>query len=153
VTVESPDGLLQLVATHLSSGSAEDRAAQAAALAGLSTGPGPWLLAGDLNADAGAPELAVLGERFADAWELAADRSDQAGRFSLRGGRGLTHPARRPRVRIDQVWVSPEVVVADARVLDGAATSDHHPLLVDLELADHRLPTAGTSGAVPLLDG
>jgi hypothetical protein len=35
------------------------------------------------------------------------------------------------------------VTVADARVLDGSATSDHHPLLVDLVLA----PTARPSGA------
>jgi endonuclease/exonuclease/phosphatase (EEP) superfamily protein YafD len=37
-------------------------------------------------------------------------------------------------VRIDQVWVSAGVTVADARVLDGSSTSDHHPLLVDLEV-------------------
>ncbi|WP_138733474.1 endonuclease/exonuclease/phosphatase family protein [Modestobacter excelsi] len=135
---------LEVVTTHLSSQSAADRAAQAATIAGLQ-GPGgpPTVVVGDLNADAGAPELDALRERFADAWELATDRSDQAGRFSLRGGRGLTHPARRPRVRIDQVWVSPGVSVADARVLDGSASSDHHPLLVDLVVA----PAARPSGA------
>jgi endonuclease/exonuclease/phosphatase family metal-dependent hydrolase len=135
---------LEVVTTHLSSHSPADRAAQAAAIAQLhQPGGPPTVVVGDLNADAGAPELDPLRGQFADAWELATDRSDQAGRFSLRGGRGLTHPARRPRVRIDQVWVSPGVTVADARVLDGSATSDHHPLLVDLVLA----PTARPSGA------
>jgi len=150
VGVETADGPVQLVVTHLSSGSAADRAAQAAAVAELAAGPGPWVLAGDLNADADAPELAVLAERFADAWELAADRSDQAGRFSLRGGRGLTHPARRPRVRIDQVWVSSGVTVTGARVLDGTSSSDHHPLLVDLDLgsdlAATPVPAPGDAG-------
>ncbi|WP_138757613.1 endonuclease/exonuclease/phosphatase family protein [Modestobacter altitudinis] len=140
---------LEVVTTHLSSRSPADRAAQAATLARLHPGGSPTVVVGDLNADAGAPELDALRQRFADAWELATDRSDQAGRFSLRGGRGLTHPARRPRVRIDQVWVSPDVSVVDARVLDGAATSDHHPLLVDLVMKDPLSPAPRTLGAGP----
>jgi endonuclease/exonuclease/phosphatase family metal-dependent hydrolase len=131
--VELDDGELWVTTTHLSSRSPADRAAQAAELVALrAEQDGPAVLVGDLNADASAPELGVLRERFDDAWELAGDRSDQAGTFSLHRDQGLTHPARRPRVRIDQVWVSPGVSVADARVLDGSATSDHHPLLVDL---------------------
>jgi endonuclease/exonuclease/phosphatase family metal-dependent hydrolase len=133
--VELDGAALWVTTTHLSSSSAADRAAQAAAVAALHTDPRePGVLVGDLNADAGAPELAALRERFTDAWQLAAARSDQAGAFSLRRDQGLTHPARRPRVRIDQVWVSAGVAVADARVLDGSSTSDHHPLLVDLEV-------------------
>jgi endonuclease/exonuclease/phosphatase family metal-dependent hydrolase len=127
-------GTLWVTTTHLSSSSAADRTGQAAAVAALHAGPAPGVLVGDLNADAGAAELDVLRERFTDAWELAQDRTDQAGRFSRHAGQGHTHPARRPRVRIDQVWVSSGVSVADARVLDGSATSDHHPLLVDLEI-------------------
>jgi endonuclease/exonuclease/phosphatase family metal-dependent hydrolase len=134
VVVRSAEGALAVTTTHLSSSSAADRAAQAAAVAALGDPGTPGVLVGDLNADAAAGELDELRERFTDAWALAADRSDQAGRFSLRAGQGLTHPARRPRVRIDQVWVTPGVTVRDARVLDGSATSDHHPLLVDLEL-------------------
>jgi endonuclease/exonuclease/phosphatase family metal-dependent hydrolase len=132
--VGSAEGALTVTTTHLSSRSAADRAAQAAAAAALHDPGTPGVLVGDLNADAGAAELDVLRERFTDAWDLAADRSDQGGRFSLRAGQGLTHPARRPRVRIDQVWVTPGVAVRDARVLDGSVTSDHHPLLVDLLL-------------------
>jgi endonuclease/exonuclease/phosphatase family metal-dependent hydrolase len=139
--VEVDGRTLAVTITHLSSSSPADRAAQAAAVAALSTDPKQAeVLVGDLNADAGAPELEVLHERFSDAWELAQDRTDQAGRFSLHSGQGLTHPARRPRVRIDQVWVSPGVAVTDALVLDGSATSDHHPLLVDLQLKDPLSP-------------
>jgi endonuclease/exonuclease/phosphatase family metal-dependent hydrolase len=35
-------------------------------------------------------------------------------------------------VRYDQVWVTPGITVAGARVLDGAGASDHLPLAVDL---------------------
>jgi endonuclease/exonuclease/phosphatase family metal-dependent hydrolase len=137
-------GDLWVTTTHLSSRSATDRAEQAAAVAALH--PGPRVLVGDLNADAAAPELEVLRTRFADAWELAADRSDQAGTFSLRRDAGLTHPARRPRVRIDQVWVTDGVAVGDARVLDGSATSDHHPLLVDLVVEETGVRPSASPG-------
>ncbi|MGY1844300.1 endonuclease/exonuclease/phosphatase family protein [Modestobacter sp. SYSU DS0875] len=130
-----PGGALWVTTTHLSSGSAADRAAQAAAVAELHAAvPEPGVLVGDLNADAGAPELEPLRALLADAWQQAAERSDQTGRFSLHRDAGLTHPARRPRVRIDQVWVTAGVTVTDARVLDGSGASDHHPLLVDLQV-------------------
>lgn len=134
VRVQLAGGPLWVTTTHLSSRSADDRAAQATAVAALHTERQAAVLVGDLNADAAAPELAALRAHLGDAWELAADRSDQAGRFSLHPHQGLTHPARRPRVRIDQVWVSAGVTVTGARVLDGAGASDHHPLLVDLEV-------------------
>ena len=133
---------LAVTTTHLSSRSAADRAAQVAVVAELVPGPAAvGVLVGDLNAGADAAELAVLRERFTDAWETAGTRSDQAGTFSLHRDQGLTHPARRPRVRIDQAWVTARVGVLDARVLDGSATSDHHPLLVDLQV-----PAAGDRG-------
>ncbi|WP_460683415.1 endonuclease/exonuclease/phosphatase family protein [Modestobacter lapidis] len=142
-------GALWVTATHLNARSAATRAAQAAVLAGLHDPTETGVLAGDLNADTGASELDVLRERFTDAWHLARARSDQAGRWSLRAQQGLTHPAGHPRVRIDQVWVSPGVAVAGAQVLDGADCSDHNPLLVDLELEDPLSPTPRELGAVP----
>jgi endonuclease/exonuclease/phosphatase family metal-dependent hydrolase len=131
--VELDGGALWVTTTHLSSQSAQERSAQAAAVAGLHTEPmETGVLVGDLNADADAPELAVLRERFTDAWHLAGARSDQSPRWSLHRDAGRTHPARRPHVRIDQVWVAGGVTVTAAEVLDGSACSDHHPLLVDL---------------------
>jgi len=133
--VELDGAALWVTNTHLSPRSATDRAAQAAAVAALhSDAMETGVVVGDLNADAGAPELDVLRERFTDAWHLAQARSDQGGRFSLRREQGRTHPVGHPRVRIDQVWVSSGVAVRDARVLDGSAASDHHPLVVDLEV-------------------
>jgi endonuclease/exonuclease/phosphatase family metal-dependent hydrolase len=131
--VELDGGALWVTTTHLSAASAADRASQAAALAELHREPlGTGVLVGDLNADAGAAELGVLRQRFTDAWPVAGYRSDQSGRWSLRRDGGRTHPARRPHVRIDQVWVSAGVTVTAAEVLDGSGCSDHHPLQVDL---------------------
>jgi endonuclease/exonuclease/phosphatase family metal-dependent hydrolase len=129
-------GALAVLATHLSSDSARSRAAQAQALVELLPAPGrAALVAGDLNCGAAAAELTPLHGRLADAWAMAGARHDQARRWQLwKRDLGLTHPARRPRIRIDQVWVSPEVRVTGAAVLDGSRCSDHHPLQVDLEV-------------------
>ena len=129
--VELDGGALWVTATHLTTGSAQERAEQVAALAGLHSEPmETGVVVGDLNTAPDAPELAALRERFADAWDLAPERADHSGwRSSQQGG---TYPAARPRRRIDQVWVSPGVQVTAARVLDGGGASDHLPLLVDL---------------------
>lgn len=124
---------LTVVTTHLSSNAGRARAAQAAALAGLLPADGAAVVVGDLNCGPTAPELTPLRERLRDGWQAAGARADQAHRWQLwKREQGLTHPARRPRVRIDQVWVSRQVRVTGAAVLDGSACSDHHPLQVDL---------------------
>jgi endonuclease/exonuclease/phosphatase family metal-dependent hydrolase len=131
--VELDGAALWVTTTHLTAGAAEDRAAQVAAVSALhSDAMETGVVVGDLNADPGSAELAPLRERFADAWELAAERDDQAGWRFWRRDEGSTHPAGAPRHRIDQVWVSPGIAVAAARVLDGAGASDHLPLVVDL---------------------
>ena len=79
-----------------------------AALAALHTeAMAAGVLVGDFNARPDAPELEPLRERFTDAWELAADREDQAGWRFWQRDEGRTHPARSPHRRIDQAWVSP----------------------------------------------
>jgi len=130
--VQVAGGALAVTTTHLANRSRTDRAAQAAVLAELAGASG--LVVGDLNAAPGAPELAALRGRLTDAWTATGARSDQAGRLTLRTGRGATHPVRRPRRRIDQVWVPAGVTVTAARVLDGSSVSDHHPLQVDLSV-------------------
>ena len=90
------------------------------------------VVVGDFNTTPDAPELAALHERVTDAWELAGQRDDQAGWRFWQRDEGLTHPARTPHRRIDQVWVSPGVTVAAAKVLHAEGASDHLPLMVDL---------------------
>ena len=75
------------------------------------------VLLGDFNAGPGAPELAPLWTRLADAWTSAEP--------------GLTYPADVPAKRIDYVTVSPGVRVRNAAVLDTLA-SDHRPVVADL---------------------
>ena len=133
--VELDGGALWITATHLTTRSAEERAAQVAALAGLQTEPmDTGVLVGDFNADPDAPELDVLRQRFTDAWQLARARDDQAGWKFWQADAGNTHPAQSPHRRIDQVWVSSGVAVAGAYVLDAEGASDHLPVVVDLEI-------------------
>jgi endonuclease/exonuclease/phosphatase family metal-dependent hydrolase len=133
--VELDGGALWVISTHLTAGSAEERAAQVAALTGLhSDDMATGVLVGDFNADPDAPELEPVRRRFRDAWEVAAERDDQAGWRFWRRDEGHTHPAGAPHRRIDQVWVSDGIAVASARVLDAAGASDHLPVVVDLRV-------------------
>ncbi|MGY2002249.1 endonuclease/exonuclease/phosphatase family protein [Blastococcus sp. SYSU DS1024] len=134
--VELDGGALWVTATHLTTRSAEERAAQVTALAGLHTeSMDTGVLVGDFNAAPDAPELDALRQRFTDAWRLARARDDQgAGWRFWQADAGHTHPARSPHRRIDQVWVSPGIAVAGAHVLDADGASDHLPVVVDLEV-------------------
>jgi len=131
--IELDGAALWVTSTHFDNESASGRAAQAAAISELLTEPmATGVVAGDFNAQADAPELAPLRERFTDAWELAPDRDDQAGWRFWQREEGNTYPAGQPHRRIDQVWVSPGIAVPAARVLDAGGASDHLPLVVDL---------------------
>jgi endonuclease/exonuclease/phosphatase family metal-dependent hydrolase len=131
--LELDGGTLWVTATHLTTRSPRERGEQVAALAALhSEGMEAGAVVGDFNARPDAAELDPLRERFTDAWDLAQDRGDQAGWRFWQREEGHTHPARSPHRRIDQVWVSPGVAVASARVLGADGTSDHLPLVVDL---------------------
>jgi endonuclease/exonuclease/phosphatase family metal-dependent hydrolase len=131
--LELDGGTLWVTATHLTTRSARERGEQVAALAALhSEGMEAGVVVGDFNARPDAAELDPLRERFTDAWDLAQDRGDQAGWRFWQREEGHTHPARSPHRRIDQVWVSPGVAVASARVLGADGASDHLPLVVDL---------------------
>jgi endonuclease/exonuclease/phosphatase family metal-dependent hydrolase len=134
--VELDGGALWVTTTHLTTRSAEERAAQVAALADLHTEPmETGVVVGDFNTGPDAPELGVLRQRFTDAWNLAQAREDQGGGWRFwQHDEGNTHPAHSPHRRIDQVWVSAGVGVAGAHVLDAEGSSDHLPLVVDLEV-------------------
>jgi endonuclease/exonuclease/phosphatase family metal-dependent hydrolase len=133
--LELDGGTLWVTNTHLSTGQPDRRAEQVAALAALHTDSmEAGVLVGDFNARADAPELAALHGRFADSWDVAGDRDDQAGWRFWQRDTGRTHPSHAPHRRIDQVWVSPGISVVAAHVLDAEGASDHLPLMVDLEV-------------------
>ena len=133
--IELDGGALWVTNTHLTTRSAEERAAQVATIADLLTEPmETGVLVGDLNTGADAPELDSLRERLTDAWHLARARDDRAGWRFWRDDAGDTFPAGSPRKRIDQVWVSGGIAVASAHVVDAEGASDHLPVVVDLEV-------------------
>jgi endonuclease/exonuclease/phosphatase family metal-dependent hydrolase len=80
-------------------------------------------LLGDLNAQAGAPELAPLWEVLQDAWAEAPVRT---------GGPGLTYPAVNPTERIDFVTTSPNTTIRSAHTQSDPAhtgASDHRAVV------------------------
>ena len=116
--------LVRVANTHLQHNSAEERLAQSQRIAELLEGSAePVVLVGDLNARPGAPELAPLETRFADAWEVGGDPADP----------GFTYPAENPNARIDYILVSPGLPVSDAVVYPTDA-SDHLPFAADVRL-------------------
>ena len=91
----------------------------------LRTASEPLVLAADVNDEPGSPAWEALGDGLVDCFHLAETARP-------------TFPATRPSRRIDAVFASPALAVADARVLDvppSAPPSDHLPLLVTLRAA------------------
>ncbi|WP_454051307.1 endonuclease/exonuclease/phosphatase family protein [Cellulomonas sp. Marseille-Q8402] len=113
--VDGPDGTpLRVTSVHLQHRDANTatRLDQLAALDAALPADGPSVLAGDLNAEPGSPELESLG---ATGWTSAMDTAGAEG--------ALTHPSNQPAVRID--WVLGRgVTFEDARVL-ADDSSDH----------------------------
>ena len=120
-----------LVATHLSVETAEARAAQVAAIIRYVAGVAglPVLLAGDMNAEPGAPALVDLRQALDDASETS--RPD------------LTYPSDVPERQIDYVFLAPRGAWKVVRTESGAEVkgadrgrlklaSDHLPLFVEL---------------------
>src|SRR4051794_29023451 len=92
--VELDGGALWVTTTHLTTRSAEERAAQVAVLAGLHTGPmETGVIVGDFNTAPHAPELSALQQRVNHARQPAQARAHPAGcRLRARDG-GDTQPA------------------------------------------------------------
>ena len=106
--LELDGGTLWVTATHLTTRSAAERAAQVAALAALHTERmETGVLVGDFNTAPGRPRArAAAGalHRRLGRWRRTA--TTRPGWRFWRDDEGDTFPARSPRTRIDQVWVS-----------------------------------------------
>jgi endonuclease/exonuclease/phosphatase family metal-dependent hydrolase len=112
--VETPAGLLRVVATHLGL-SLRERRSQARALIELADGDGPAVVIGDFN----------------DWFWPGSVRSVLSGR--LRGRtRYRTFPARFPLLRLDCIYCRPaEAMVASFVDCEARALSDHLPVIAD----------------------
>ena len=136
VSIETDDGTLQVVNTHLGLIPREQQA-QARELSGprwlgLDVRRDPIMLVGDLNATRGARAYKVLTKELADAT-----------RQVTRKRRIATFPSRSPVLRIDHVLVSSGIRVIDARVPAtplARTASDHRPLVVDFEIDVSAVP-------------
>lgn len=123
--VDGPGGTpVRVTSVHLQHRDANTptRLDQLAALDAALPDDGPSVLAGDLNAGPGSPEVAALVDA---GWTSALDTAGAAG--------ALTHPSNDPEVRID--WVLGRgVTFADARVL-ADDSSDHLAVVTTVRVA------------------
>lgn len=111
---------LRAISTHLGLRSPERARHARQLLALVDRFDGSAVVGGDLNARPTQDAAVMLAERLRDAWvaEIAG---------------GHTYPAAAPAARIDYVFVTGQVEVADADVIE-TTVSDHRPLVADLEL-------------------
>ena len=131
VEIETPEGVLSVINSHLGLVPREQRI-QAAALVGkdwaLGASPdAPLVLVGDMNATPRTAAYRILAAQLAEARRAAP--------FSHRAP---TFPSTFPVLAIDHVFASDTVVIDAVRVpLDPLSrlASDHLPLVVDLSLA------------------
>lgn len=129
VTVACGDFNWQLFATHLGL-SRRERQLQMAALLGPDwlghpECDGPVVLCGDFNAHSNSSLYRQLAARFRDVQTAVAGHRPRNTWFS-----------RYPLLRLDHLFVSPELVVKSVRVPDSylaGVASDHRPVIVDLE--------------------
>lgn len=132
VEVEVDGAPLQVINTHLGLVPREQQL-QAACLAGPAwlqnpACQGPAILLGDFNATATSVVYRTLVQRLAPARRLAKTQTPTA-----------TFPSPLPVLRIDHLFVSPQVRVMEVFAPFAPVTrvaSDHLPLVMDFELAD-----------------
>ncbi|NEY72575.1 endonuclease [Bacillus mesophilus] len=83
----------------------------------------PAIILGDWNMKPHSTNYKRITEKYTDVWEEKGE--------SL----GFTYPSKRPRVRLDYIFVSKGINVVDAKVLDTLPTaSDHLPLVTTLSI-------------------
>lgn len=139
---------LQFYNTHLHT-TAVDRLMQTADIAGVidAAPEGPKVLMGDFNALPTTTEMVPIFSRFLDAWT-------EAGVPTATNPNGFTSPARltgNPTRRIDYIFVSPQVEVAQAYVPIDQHTNlaaDHYPVVADIALPGSEV---GINRKVPTL--
>ncbi|MFK7959664.1 MAG: endonuclease/exonuclease/phosphatase family protein [Phycisphaerales bacterium] len=122
--LDTPDGPLMLLATHLSPQSEALRARSAEALVEFDA-PAPFILAGDLNAAApGSP-----GAQITDDGRNAIRVLQASGSFTIPPDPPATYPARSPTRTID--WILPPAgwSIESTEAFD-TTLSDHLPVLM-----------------------
>ncbi|GAA3540568.1 endonuclease/exonuclease/phosphatase family protein [Nocardioides daeguensis] len=129
-----PRGLLHVVidvegvevsiySTHLDNTSANIRTAQASRISSiLAADPRPKILGGDMNTWPNSGPERILSSRLSDSYVVAGS------------GGGATHPASRPRTRIDYLLYGGPDLTATSSVVMSEGGSDHLPVRADFTL-------------------
>ncbi|MFC0271418.1 endonuclease/exonuclease/phosphatase family protein [Metabacillus herbersteinensis] len=116
-TIQINEQLYQIMVTHLSLNPLLHRKQTDFILNHLHTYPHPIIIMGDWNMKPGSRGWEKLTNELQDAWHFAGM------------GLGYTYPSLRPRMRLDYIFVSPELRVVEAEViLKSTNASDHLPL-------------------------
>jgi endonuclease/exonuclease/phosphatase family metal-dependent hydrolase len=161
VTIQVGQQELTVLNCHLEAFDQRNREAHAERVVALvrELRPERWVVLGDMNAP---PPEAAQRSNFVDepGWDASTDRTIEI----LRAGLGVletpgleayeqslastfTFPAEAPTRRLDYVFASPNLALAEARVVkDAGAISDHLPVAVTRRLVEPDLPSRG---AVP----
>lgn len=133
ITVDLDGVALQVITTHLGVLAAEQKMQIATLLGedwlGSPACRGPTIFTGDLNAVSATRPYRMLAARLRDAHERPRRR---------------TFPSWRPLIRIDHVFVSPEIEVIEVKVPRGPSeriASDHLPVVATLRIRED-----GTAG-------
>jgi len=124
--LENGDARLVAVSTHLGLHPRE-RLHDAHEIGALVPHEAPAVIGGDLNERPDGRAVALLSERFGDAWLLGGDAD------------GDTFPADEPTARIDYLFVTRGIGVERVIVPpgeDARLASDHRPLVAELTLPD-----------------
>lgn len=126
---------LNIVLTHL--GLTPDQrllqAQEVADFARMWAGEQPLVVLGDFNCDPEAPELAPMRVSLVDA--CAARGLSGEARITFPADGAASAASNAEPTAIDYIWVSPGVHIISAFVFkDESRTSDHHPLVADLDL-------------------
>jgi endonuclease/exonuclease/phosphatase family metal-dependent hydrolase len=124
--LENGEARLAAVSTHLGLHPLE-RLHDAHEIGRLVPHASPAVIGGDLNEKPDGRAVALLSERFRDAWLLGGNAD------------GDTFPANEPTARIDYLFVTQEIAVEHVVVPTGEharRASDHRPLVAEVTLPD-----------------
>ena len=115
--------LVRFYVTHLSLNSSLHRKQSNFIIHQLDKCSHPMIIMGDWNMRPGSNKWCNITKRFQDVWNLAGN------------GTGFTYPSKKPRIRLDYLFVSQEVLVVDVELVKILSkASDHLPLKATLSL-------------------
>ncbi|WP_243354574.1 endonuclease/exonuclease/phosphatase family protein [Bacillus litorisediminis] len=115
--------LLQVLVTHISFNPSSRKKQIQYILDFVQQNPLPTVVIGDWNMIPGSKSWKKVAQKMQDVWHL----SGKAG--------GYTYPSYRPRKRLDYLFITEEIKVVEAEVIDIVPdASDHLPVLARLEM-------------------